>query len=62
MTSHTKDDKQSDQSVKQSKDKHDTEKKPFDPVEYHSKKLEGLGIVIKKVEPPKNRCWIFLKR
>ncbi len=63
MTSHTKDDKQSDQSVEKSKDKNDTDKKPFDPVEYLNKKLQEKGIPpFKKVKPPKDRCWIIFRR
>ena len=33
MTSHKKDDKQTDQLVEESKDNKNTEEKPFDPVE-----------------------------
>ncbi|UCH19968.1 MAG: hypothetical protein JSU83_15530 [Deltaproteobacteria bacterium] len=61
MTKSTKDDRQSDQSGEQSKDKNCTEKKPFDPVEYYEKRLKELGIESKKVEPPKDRCWIWFK-
>jgi lipoprotein NlpI len=62
MTKHKKDDRQSDQSIEESKDKKDTEKKPFDPVEYYIKKLEEKGIKFRKTEPPKDRCWIIFRR
>jgi hypothetical protein len=63
MISYKKDDKQSDQSVKQSKDKNDTKKKTFDPVEYLNKKLQEKGIPsFKKVKPPKDRCRIIFRR
>ena len=60
MTKPTKDDRQNNQSVEDSNDK-DNMDKPFDPAEYYSKKLKEKGVIVKKVKPPKDRCWIIFR-
>ena len=62
MIKPTKDHRQSDQSVEDSEDKINYEKKDFDPVEYYTKRLKDLGIETKKMDPPKDRVLIWFKR
>jgi hypothetical protein len=60
MTKPRRDDKQNCQSVGNSNGK-DNMAKPFNPVEYYTKKLEEKGMIMKKIKPPKDRCWIWFK-